>query len=103
MSQREDNVYPRNTAHIRREPIAQQKERIKEQTAVINEYPIISQAIERFKERVAHFSSIDAISETSNEIKFMHQVEANKLAKLHFEQEINYLESLVDEYVKPIE
>lgn len=97
---REDNIYTRSTAHLRQIPSEQSDEHAEEEIQVRNEYPIISQAVERFERRADESASTRYITQKWNPLKFMIEVWVNKRVEHEFRAEAEYLNSLLDEHVR---
>lgn len=76
------------------EPEERKNERAEEMGKVREGMRLLEEMIERFEARAEHLSSVDAITETTEPEKFMHQVSGNRVAKAILLAELEYLESL---------
>ena len=99
----DNNLYP-NDGQVYAEPKDQIDEKNQEANEVLSALPLINEMLERFNQRIAFYSSVDSIPEEvqTKPDEFMHVATANKLVKDNLEQEKNYLEGLINEYVKKL-
>lgn len=85
------------------EPQDQSDARQQEKEDVFKAYPILQGVVERLKERIVFYKSVDSIPQTTvtdTEV-FMHTVAANQLIVQNLQNELNYLESLIKEHLQP--
>lgn len=96
----EDNFYRKSVPT--RIPEEQVDEENQEKLAVINQYSIIVEVLERLKEDVGFYESVDAIPDevTLNKDEFMHTVAGNKKAIASLRREIQILEDLVEKHAR---
>lgn len=76
------------------EPEERRIERDEEKGKVREGMRLLEEIVERFEARIEHLSSVDAITETSDPAKFMHQISGNQVAKAVLAAELEYLEGL---------
>jgi len=100
-SMQEDNVYKRQTT-VQHTPPEQEDEEQKLSVEVMNEFPLIKEAIDMLKEDEAFFLSYNSIpdSVTLDHVEFMHTVNGNKKAVASIKAAITHLEDLVQDYAK---
>jgi len=98
----DDNLYPRSSASLLAPPSEQTLEKEKEANQVQANAPVIRDIITRLDERIAFYSSIDSVPADSitNPDTFMHVVASNKLTRDNLQAEKDFLEELLNTYVK---
>lgn len=99
-----DNLLPKGGEFfgIPTEDIEQTQSRETEKAKVFNALPLMTDILARFDERITFYSSIDSIDSSllTDPEAFMHTVTANKLTVQNLTAEKNYLEGLLEEYVR---
>lgn len=90
----EDNFYVSSERLIK--PTEKQQEKVQAaKNAFERERPIITAVIDYLKDEIAFREKIDSITETKDPAKFMHEVEANKIACSVLRKELKGLEAKV--------
>lgn len=94
----QDNIYRKVVPS--RVPEEQEIEENKEKIAVISQFTVIAEVVERLKEDIDFYLSNDGISDDVllNPEEFMHTVAGNKKAAASIRREIQILEDLVEKY-----
>lgn len=96
----EDNIYRKVVPS--RVPEEQEEDENKEKMAVINQYGVIVEVIDRLKADVAFYETNDSVPDAVllNPDEFMHTVAGNKKAVASIRREIQILEDLVEKYAR---
>lgn len=94
----EDNIYRKVVPS--RAPQEQEEDENKEKMAVINQFSVIVEVIDRLKADIAFYESNDGISDEVllNPEEFMHTVAGNKKAVASIRRELQILEDLVEKH-----
>jgi hypothetical protein len=96
----DDNLYPRNGAFRPTQPIQQQIEAQKEEAQTIAALPVLKELVERWRDRVEFFGSLDSVPDEvlADTELFMHTVAGNKVAKLNLQAELDFIEELIEQH-----
>jgi hypothetical protein len=99
----EDNIYPLDGAPFApTEPVDQVNDRNAEKAKLMEALPLVQDIIDRFKEKIAFFGSVDSIPEAvkTKPKQFLIVHNANELTRDNLRAEMEWLEGLLEDYTK---